>query len=74
MIIIITVLAAIYFSICPSDRDYLNKVMEEIKVRRHRLLRAPPSMRPAAPRWRRPLPTTACRAARHLRRSRTRRC
>ena len=33
MIIIITVLASIYFSVCPSDRDYLNRVMEEIKVR-----------------------------------------
>ena len=33
MILIITVLASIYFSVCPSDRDYLNRVMEEIKVR-----------------------------------------
>ena len=61
MILIITVLASIYFSVCPSDRDYLNRVMEEIKVRGKRGLGArvagdfarccasPPNLFPSAP-------------------------
>ena len=59
MILIITVLASIYFSVCPSDRDYLNRVMEEIKVRgervgrarrqRHGRYYAPPSNRVSLP-------------------------
>ena len=40
MILIITVLAAIYFSVCPSDRDYLNRVMEEIKNKNKKMLSA----------------------------------
>jgi LMBR1 domain-containing protein 1 len=39
-ILAITVLAAIYFSVCPSDRAHLQRVMDEIKARNKKNLAA----------------------------------